>query len=50
MTYAIQKTTKSGAVSIEMRDLDKAKADRLAARFAYADGDGSKYDVVEDAK
>ena len=48
MTYAIQKTTKSGAISIEMRGLTKKRADHLAVMCAFADADGSRYEVVED--
>jgi hypothetical protein len=44
--YAIQKTTKSGTVSIIIGGLTKEKADRLAVMSAYADFDGSTYTVI----
>jgi len=48
VTYALQKTTKSGLVSIEVRGLSKERAERLALMSTFADFDGAKYTVVED--
>lgn len=49
MTYALKKTTKSGVTSIEMRGLTKERAERLAVMSTFADDQGAKYTVVEDA-
>lgn len=46
MTYAVQKTTKSGLVSIEMRGLTKARAEHLALMSTFADDQGAKYEAV----
>ncbi len=46
--YALQKTTKSGLVSIEIRGLTKKRAEHLALMSTFADFEGAKYTVVED--
>lgn len=46
MTYALQKTTKSGLVSIEMRGLTKERAEHLALMSTFADFEGAKYEAV----